>query len=462
VPLPTQLTSELETIRPLLATPYQSLDAQELWSALVSEWGDTKAEAVVTAVARTMRSASNTSVEAIGATIAAALAPALVSAAVPLITSMLNPKVIGTLMSSVMGMFGKKEISFGNGNELRVPRGAVLEMVSELVDRTAAEIAALDTEAWTDESVPELRLDTREARCDALLNRLNSATPPATAELVPPASVTPETNTVPATPEAQPDLRERIIKRVDGDKDALHRFRAGVTDTSAFPYSAICQFSIRFGHRRGIGTGFFIAPGTLLTAAHNVVHPELGEMSDIDVFVARNGDSHLGKARVSLANTRVHPQWNPSRSSADHDLALIQVPIRPRAGKYFMLRAADFNPASGVLVAGYAAHRQSLVDPNRMNVDRDSIRDLEPNSFTYSLHTTGGTSGSPVFYMDGREAFAIGVHSRTSDDEHNRGCRLTPAKIAWIRSAFESLFEPMPEEDVALHDLQQAGAFGWS
>ena len=81
-------------------------------------------------------------------------------------------------------------------------------------------------------------------------------------------------------------------------------------------------------------------------------------------------------------------------------------------------------------LAGYAG--ESGADPNRQNVDRDHIRQLLGGSFTYSLHTTRGTSGSPVFYTQGRDVIAVGVHSRSHDATTNRGTRLDAAKIGWI------------------------------
>ena len=98
-----------------------------------------------------------------------------------------------------------------------------------------------------------------------------------------------------------------------------------------------------------------------------------------------------------------------------------------------------FTPATGIAVCGYAADRSAGVDPNRQNIDYDTIRDLDPESFTYSLNTTGGTSGSPVFYVTRGEIRAVGVHSRENDIHTNRGCRLTDAKVAWIRAVRDEI-----------------------
>ena len=48
--------------------------------------------------------------------------------------------------------------------------------------------------------------------------------------------------------------------------------------------------------------------------------------------------------------------------------------------------------------------------------------------------TRGGTSGSPVWYVDNGALVVVGVHVSGFDKHTNRGCRLTDAKIDWIRS----------------------------
>ena len=65
------------------------------------------------------------------------------------------------------------------------------------------------------------------------------------------------------------------------------------------------------------------------------------------------------------------------------------------------------------------------------------IRELPTDdTFTYDLQTLGGTSGSPVYWIEQGatpSAHLVGVHVDEFDATTNLGCRLTPAKIAWIR-----------------------------
>ncbi len=411
-------------------------------------------------------SANGSTTPSVGATVAAiASDPATVNAATSLIGSILNPAVIQSLGSTIMGVFGKKEIAVGDSGET-VPRSALVEMLAVLTEGAASELADTDTDEWTDETVAELRLPTREERASELHRRLSAWNTESTKPAVEAASTdVPVTPRVPSSPrvergEEAVDLREKVIRRLDGDRSAVNRFRAGVADTKTFPFSAICQLRITMPRGTGIGTGFFITPDTLLTAAHNIVHPTYGSASQITVRVARNGSFDLGSTTVRPDKMRVHPGWARTRMrSADFDLALIKVGIRPRGDAHFVMRALDFNPLSGILVAGYAADRSSGVDPDQMNVDRDSIRELTADSFDYSLHTTGGTSGSPVYYEDHGVAFAVGVHSRGAGAKHNRGCRLTENKIRWIQSAFESSLVPEYGERAALHELEELGAF---
>ena len=70
------------------------------------------------------------------------------------------------------------------------------------------------------------------------------------------------------------------------------------------------------------------------------------------------------------------------------------------------------------------------------------MRSLGPDGETlqYNLQTEGGTSGSPVYYLWGREDEAmqasvvetriVGVHVSGFSGTLNQGCRLTQRKIA--------------------------------
>jgi N-acetylmuramoyl-L-alanine amidase len=208
------------------------------------------------------------------------------------------------------------------------------------------------------------------------------------------------------------------------------RFRAGIEDSTFFPHSAICQLRITLDDGgTGIGTGFYIGPDRILTAAHNLIYNGHRAVA-IEIFPGRaHNQSTFASFLVNEPrNFVVNPIYRPG--SADDDLGVIKVDRAPPNMEYFPIEELWMNPGSGIAVCGYAASED--VNENQQNIDVDSIRELDNGSFTYGLHTRGGTSGSPVFYTDGQQIMAVGVHSRSAGPHVNRGCRFTDAKILWI------------------------------
>jgi hypothetical protein len=229
-------------------------------------------------------------------------------------------------------------------------------------------------------------------------------------------------------------------------QNRYNQWMAGVQDTSFFPHSAICK--IRRDDDGRSGTGFYIGPNHVLTAAHVVEGT-----NSLTIIPGKNGGADLsgpfGNYRVWSSNWTIHP----SRTLANHDfdLAVITVPDPPPAGYYFgILEELRQSLPSSIIVCGYSSTSTqhpdvtAAIDRNRQHLDGDQIRLVENETFQYNLQTLGGASGGPVYYAWARddeerqvcvvELHLVGVHVSSFSSTLNSGCRLTDAKIRWIRS----------------------------
>lgn len=240
---------------------------------------------------------------------------------------------------------------------------------------------------------------------------------------------------------------EATIKKVSGDQDAKLRFQQGIQFTEVFPYSATCQMQIRMERAAGIGTAFYIDEYILLTAAHNIEHGKHGEMFFAQIYPGksiRKGQPYnpYGMFKVNRSNVLVHPDYVPSRGN-EFDIAVVLTPNRCPRGMYFQLGVAtdkEIREGLPVAVNGYAADTSAGVDPNMQNLDYDIIRHENTDQLMYSLHTAGGTSGSPVWTFDPVHE-VVGVHSAKYDKTRNVACRLDTNKISWIDNAKNILLE---------------------
>lgn len=235
----------------------------------------------------------------------------------------------------------------------------------------------------------------------------------------------------------------------------------GVPNTRAFPHSAICQIRImRDGADHRLGSGFYVGRNLVVTAAHVVAAAERAGVSQLVVVPGKNGEGSgrdaefLGRTTVPFQPSRVIRHENFRSPGDAFDIAVIKVDLDVPGGRAF--RIADFaNPVGErVAVCGYSmASRGSrlihqlvnrIIDPDRQHMHGGGIRQLvnSGENVLYDIQTLAGNSGSPVFQVASGEqasATAYAVHVDGEDGAHNRGCRLTAAKIAWIRAKARQL-----------------------
>jgi V8-like Glu-specific endopeptidase len=230
-----------------------------------------------------------------------------------------------------------------------------------------------------------------------------------------------------------PCLRNLFNRAIDGDEDddtygaldiSADRIdnRAPVSDTTAYPFSAICSLEISKGGGSQVGTGFLVRVNGktgVVTAGHNIVHNAklgAGTVNSITVYPGRNGENGFTEREVVSDASRmiVSSEWlNSKNPLLDWGLLVLQNDFGKTFGHLGMqewdpsdLRKKRFN------VVGFPGSSTTTAPrPYSMWGDAGRIFWVGEKTVRYSMDTTGGQSGCPVYAYNGDVATAVGVHN---------------------------------------------------
>ncbi len=221
-------------------------------------------------------------------------------------------------------------------------------------------------------------------------------------------SATPKKATTRALEVVQPDYvpsdKQSALQTQLDFQTRYKQWFCGVPDTSFFPHSAICQLVRDDG---GFGTGSYIAPDRILTAAHVVEGA-----NSITVIPGKNGgtanDGPFRHFTCPSSDWVTHPKR--TADNHDFDLAVLKVGTPPPGGQFFdILEELRQSMPSDIIVCGYSAQSDNdpqvnaKIDPNKQHMDGDFIRTVKDETFQYNLQTLHGASGAAVYYVWARE-----------------------------------------------------------
>ena len=194
--------------------------------------------------------------------------------------------------------------------------------------------------------------------------------------------------------------------------------RIRVLDPETMPWRMICSLEISARTGRGIGTGWFAGPKTIITAGHCVYHPNFGGWAnEIKIYPGRYGSNFPFPQNSDFQKPIVSTQFDSVEGwvtdlNTDFDLAVIHLsePVGNETG-WFSIAVKDEAALSDLLVnvSGYPADR----DFGRYQYFAASkIAEVKPSRFFYTADTYGGQSGAPVWYQDeAARPVVIGIHS---------------------------------------------------
>ena len=232
------------------------------------------------------------------------------------------------------------------------------------------------------------------------------------------------------------DEFESILGDVDRRKQIL--------ETNLAPWRMICALDIIGQNGNSyIGTGWFVAPRTVITAGHCVYDPaELdGWARQITVIPGRNGDAPDPFGRSVSSDFSATDRWLQAQD-ADYDYAAIHLntDLGTDAGAFGIGVLPDSELQDRLVnISGYpvkpGAGKSQYFHANR-------VKAITPRRLYYDIDTMGGQSGSPVWaYLDGsNDPVVVGIHAygvggvaSGPDVVANSGARILPEVLDIIR-----------------------------
>lgn len=220
--------------------------------------------------------------------------------------------------------------------------------------------------------------------------------------------------------------------------------RYEVKNTDQVPYRFICYTVTNFsdGYKR-YGTGFMIGPNKMATSAYNLYDPSHGgKASNIAVAPARNGSSSpYGYVHSTSFEypTNYATQINSGNSDGAQLYDIACVTLSSNLGSqcgYFNIRSierSDTYVGKSITVAGYPANASNNTPLYKLNKSAGTVTNGNNANIFYTIDTSYGQSGGPVYIEENGNYFVVGVHN-WGDDIMNGARKMTPSILEWFQN----------------------------
>ena len=195
---------------------------------------------------------------------------------------------------------------------------------------------------------------------------------------------------------------EGLLEVINGVDD-----RIDITSTANDPWSGIVQLNIESGSgAQFVGTGFLVAPMTIISAAHCIYSHADGMATSITCSAGRNGSERPFGIRTST-NFEVPNGWAEHQIRAeDYGVIFLDEPFSEHQGSspfLFEFSAMDDSQllSNKLNIGGYPAGVPADgKDSTRQWFHARTPLSVTQNQVTYDHDTGGGQSGSPCWHYD--------------------------------------------------------------
>jgi glutamyl endopeptidase len=205
-----------------------------------------------------------------------------------------------------------------------------------------------------------------------------------------------------------PELYERSKTEVIIGEDD----RAPISPTREFPWRAICALRITAqDNTRWIGTGWLVAPRTVITAGHCVyMHAHGGWAKSIEVIPGLN-ETVRPYGSCTATSFRSVVGWVNDKKR-EYDYGCIILPTNCRLGDKtgvfgFAVKNDPYLLSAYLNLSGYPGDKGG----NTQWFMARRAKSLAPRVIYYEIDTMGGQSGSPVWINVNNARYAVGIHT---------------------------------------------------
>jgi V8-like Glu-specific endopeptidase len=205
-----------------------------------------------------------------------------------------------------------------------------------------------------------------------------------------------------------PELFEKSMSEVIIGTDD----RVRISPTTSFPWRAIC--SLRITAKNGsivYGTGWLVAPRTVITAGHCVyLHALGGWPKSIEVIPGLNESQRPFGSYVGTSFRSVTGWVNDKKREYDYGCIILPRASRPgdKTGVFgFAVKDNAYLLNAYLNLSGYPGDKGL----NQQWFMARRAKSVAPRVIYYEIDTMGGQSGSPVWVKVGNARYAVGIHT---------------------------------------------------
>lgn len=210
-----------------------------------------------------------------------------------------------------------------------------------------------------------------------------------------------------------PELLEKSMAEIIFGTDN----RVRITPTTSFPWRAICALRIKAqDNSLWYGTGWLVAPRTVITAGHCVfLHAHGGWPKSIEVIPGMDDNLRPYKSYIGTSFRSVVGWVNGKKREYDYGAIILPRDSRPgdKTGVFgFAAKDNQYLLSAYLNLSGYPGDKGlPLPLGDQQYFMAQKAKSVAPRVIYYEIDTMGGQSGSPVWVKVGNARYAVGIHT---------------------------------------------------